>query len=119
MATAAELSLSSLDDNEERFILSRRRVVIFIFFVGLVVLALIFLIRIDVDIKQGQIGEKAHIIEKVTPVLPEPVDTAINGVISKINKGQAVTAAVQENQRDPTMLLSALFGSLYNRPIHE
>ena len=110
-------TIFNVDDNEEKLILSRRRAVVFIFFVGVVVLALLFLIRIDVDIKHGQIGEYANMVEKTTPILEEPVSIAVNGVDNVTNKTEeyhAMRTAVHENQRDPRTLLSSLFGSLYN-----
>lgn len=108
---------NAINENEERFILSRRRAVIFIIFMGLVVLSLIFLIRMDVDIKHSSmIGERASVVEKITPVLPGPVTMAVNGDAAAIlNGGEAARMTIQNNQRDPRLLLAALFGSLYNR----
>nr|BDT62705.1 MAG: wsv136-like protein [Metapenaeus ensis nimavirus]GBG35447.1 wsv136-like protein [Metapenaeus ensis nimavirus] len=118
-----------IDDNEEKFTLSRRRAAIFLFFVGVTILTLLFIIRIDVDIKHGRIGERANIVERTTPLLQEPVDAALNGFSGPASALQPEGAAneddtghyyprrvaVQENQRDPRMLLSSLFGSLYGR----
>ena len=102
---------SKIYDEEERFVLSSRRAAIFIFFVGVVVLALLYLIRLDVDIKHGRIGERANIVEKTTPIFEDPVNTAVNGV----NEEHPNRTAVQEHQRDPRLLLSSLFGSMYGR----
>nr|BDT62977.1 MAG: wsv136-like protein [Trachysalambria curvirostris nimavirus] len=118
--------LSDIEDNEERFVLSRRRAAILIFFVGVIVLALLFIIRLDIDIKHGHIGERGNIIERVTPLLRGPVNTALNGVDGRSALSHPGTAseyeeycprrvAVLKNQRDPRMLLSSLLGSPYGR----
>ena len=107
-----------LYEEEERFVLSSRRAAIFIFFVGVIVLALLYLIRLDVDIKHGRIGERANIIEKTTPIFEDPVNTAINGVNNKEKMGNVYhpkRTATRELQRDPRSLLSSLFGSVYGR----
>lgn len=101
-----------LDEREEKFILSRRRAVIFVFFVGVVMLSLLFLIRLDIDIKHDRIRERANLIKKITPVFREPVAVAINGVSDESSLPLEI---VQTNQRDPRLLLGSMFGSLYNR----
>lgn len=101
-----------LDEREEKFILSRRRAIIFVFFVGMVMLSLLFLIRLDVDIKHDMIGERANLIKKITPVFREPVAVAINGVS---DESSLTSEIVQANQRDPRLLLGSMFGSFYNR----
>ena len=105
---------------EDTFTLSRRQAAVLIFFVGVVVLSLLFLIRLDVDIKRGQIGERANIIEKTTPVFEDPVYTAINGVnqpndAEKENLYHPKRVAAHEHKRDHRLLLSSLFGSMYGR----
>ena len=120
MATATASTTAalynSINENEERFVLSRRRAAVFIFFVGVVVLSLIFLIRMDIDLNHNNLGERASIINKVTPILPGPVITAVDGITAASSNGsEAARNIIQNNQRDPRLLLSALFGSLYNR----
>ena len=105
--------VAPLDEREEKFILSRRRAVFFVFFVGVVMLSLLFLIRLDIDIKHDQIGERANLIKKTTPIFKEPVAVAINGVSDDTSLNSEV---VQTNQRDPRLLMGSMFGSLYNRP---
>lgn len=113
---ATTTAYNRINENEERFVLSRRRAVVLVFFVGIVVLSLIFLIRIDIDSKHNTLGERASVISKVTPILPGPVNTAVDGAsAASLNGSEAVRNAIQNNQRDPRLLLSALFGSLYNR----
>ena len=116
-------SVSKISDEEEKFVLSRRRAAILIFLLGVVVLGLLFLVRLDVDIKQGQVGERANIIEKTTPIFEDPVRTAVNGVNKEEVAGDLreeslylpMGAALHEHQRDPRLLLGSLFGSLYGR----
>lgn len=111
-------SISTINDNEEKCILSRRRAVIFIFLEGVVVLALLFIIRIDVDIKHGRIGGYANVVERTTPILEAPVSTALNGVDknnTKTEEYHPLRTAVRETQRDPRILLSSMFGSQYTR----
>lgn len=98
-----------LNENEERT-LSRRRAIVLIFLVGFVVLSLIFLIRMG---QHSRIGEQANIVERLTPIMAGPVAAAVNGDTRE--GGEAARLAVQDNQRDPRLLLSALFGSLYSR----
>ena len=101
----------------EEFLISALHASLFIFFIGVITIALLILIRIDVDMKM-QIGERANIIERTTPILEDPVLTAISGVIT--NKQQESNyhpnrIAARKLQRDPRLLLSSLFGSLYGR----
>ena len=112
-----------VDNEEDTFTLSRRRAAALIFFVGVVVLSLLFLIRLDVDIKRGQIGERANIIEKTTPVFEDPVYTAINGVNQRLITNDAEKenlyhpkrVAAHEHQRDPRLLSISLFRSMNGR----
>nr|BDU62152.1 wsv136-like protein [Chionoecetes opilio bacilliform virus]GAV93169.1 hypothetical protein SCV_045 [Chionoecetes opilio bacilliform virus] len=111
-----DITYNEMNDKEERYVLSRRRAVFFVFLVGLVMLSLMFLLRMDVDINHNALGEQSNIVEKVTPVLPGPVATAIDGSpTDDAEERLAVSGAVQRNQQDPSLLVASLLGSLYNR----
>nr|AWQ60321.1 wsv136 [Shrimp white spot syndrome virus]AWQ61145.1 wsv136 [Shrimp white spot syndrome virus] len=60
-----------MNENEEKNVLSNRRAVILIFFIGVVILSLLFLIRLDIDIKYGNVGERATIVKKTSPIFKE------------------------------------------------
>ncbi|AAK77749.1 ORF80 [White spot syndrome virus] len=111
-----------MNENEEKNVLSNRRAVILIFFIGVVILSLLFLIRLDIDIKYGNVGERATIVKKTSPIFKEPIQTAINfnnKKISHIEDGGEesdviASRTVSSLQRDPRVLLTSSFG-LYNR----
>lgn len=115
----------TVEDFEERVVLSRRRAVIFIFFIGLLVVTLMFFIRIDIDAENNRLGTTMRLVEKTSPVFLSTVKTVLAD-----GRGAAVEEEeVQEGgerpmragdggseseasyfQRHPRELLKRLFG---------
>lgn len=92
---------------EEKNVLSKRRVVAFIFLVGLLVIALMFLIRVDIGTKRT--GTYMKIVEKTSPVSLGSVEAAVSG-------GKEDASSMNDRstyiyyQRHPKELLGRLFG---------
>lgn len=97
-----------LVDFEERAILSRRRAVVFIFLMGMVVLVLLFLIRVDVHTKSRHINTHMRLVEKTSPVFVGPVKMALN--TGKDDVGTRISSEIIYYQRHPKELLGRLFG---------
>ena len=102
-------------DYEEKTILSRRRSVIFIFFLGVIFLCLLFLLRIDMDKKHGMVGHEAWIVKGVTPIFVEHVGMVMSNIA---DADVTHTKDIRYHQRDPSLLLAALYGTYWNRPVH-
>lgn len=80
---------------------------IFIFFVGVVVLALMFLIRVDIDTKAGGRSRVMRMVEATSPVFIGPVRAALD------SGKEGPTTENKEyfyHQGHPKELLGRLFG---------
>ena len=72
----------TVEDFAERVVLSRRRAVIFIFYIGLLVIVLMFFIRIGVDAQNNRL----RLVERTSPVFLGTVKTVLTngkGVVEK------------------------------------
>ena len=67
----------TVEDFAERVVLSRRRAVIFIFYIGLLVIVLMFFIRIDVDAQNNRLGKTMRLVERTSPVFLGTVKTVL------------------------------------------
>ena len=67
----------TIEDYVERVVLSRRRAVIFIFFIGLLVVTLMFFIRIDIDAENNCLGTTMRLVEKTSPVFLSTIKTVL------------------------------------------
>lgn len=111
-----------MEDFEERAILSRRRAVIFIFFIGLLVVTLMFFIRIDIDAENNRLGTTMRLVEKTSPVFLGTVKTVLadgKGVAEEEEEVQERPMRAGDDgsesvasyfQRHPRELLKRLFG---------
>ena len=97
---------------EERAILSRRRAVIFIFFIGLLVVMLMFLIRIDIE--NNQLGMTMRVVEKTSPVFLGTIKTALANdkeiTEEEMSGDRGNESTAYYFQRHPRELLKRLFG---------
>lgn len=109
----------TVEDFEERAILSRRRAVIFNFLIGLLVITLIFFIRIDIDAEKNRLGTTMRLVEKTSPVFLGTVKIALADVAEEEEEGERPMRAGDEGsesgaasylQRHPRELLKRLFG---------
>nr|BDT63146.1 MAG: wsv136-like protein [Sicyonia whispovirus] len=113
-ASLREKERNALEE-EEVMVLSKRRVAFFFFFTGLVVLALLFLIRMDLDINLGLAGQERLIVNSTTPLLLATVHKAVTACKGGMVPHGVNLKWVRDAQRDPRMLMAVLFGSLYSR----
>lgn len=116
----------TVEDFEERAVLFKRRAVIFIFFIGLLVVMLMFLIRIDIDAENNRLGTAMRLVEKTSPVFLGTVKTVLadgKGVAEEeevdfqeggerpLRAGDEDSESVASYfQRHPNELLKRLFG---------
>ena len=110
----------TVEDFAERAILSRRRAVIFIFFIGLLVVTLMFFIRIDIDANNNCLGTTMRLVEKTSPVFLSTVRTVLayekeeevpgNGERKIRAREESSERSASYFQRHPTELLKKLFG---------
>lgn len=81
----------------------------FIFLVGLLTIALMFLIRVDIEAKQNRIGTHMRIVEKTSPVFLRTVEAAVGG--GKRHEDNIIDRSTYiYYQRHPKELLGRLFG---------
>lgn len=90
---------------EETFVLSRRRAAVFIYVVGVTVLALIFIVRIDVESGSRRSGAVMRIVEKTPPVFIGSVKAAIDAGKAK----ERPTSTYEFYQRNPVDFLETMF----------
>lgn len=99
------ISTKSIRIFEETFILSRRRAAVFIYVVGVTILALLFIVRIDVETEAGRSGAVMRIVEKIPPVFIGSVKAAIDG-----GKAEEKTISTYVfYQRNPVHFLQSVF----------
>lgn len=100
-----DISKNNIRTFEEMFVLSRRRAAVFIYVVGVTVLALLFIVRIDVETVSGRSGAVMRMVEKTPPVFIGPVKAAIDG-----GKAKEHTISTYEfYQRNPVDFLQKVF----------
>ena len=93
----------TIQDFEERVVLSRRRAVIFILFIGLIVVEIMFFIRIDI---YKRLGTTMRLVEKTSPIFLDTVKT----VLEDITENPIRDEEASYFQRHPRELLNRLFG---------
>ena len=62
---------SAADNRYDEHAISQGTAIVFVFLIGVVILSLIYLIRIDILLKRNSIGMVKSIVEKTSPVLRE------------------------------------------------
>ena len=97
----------SVEDFEERTVLSRKRAVIFIYFIGLLVVTLMFFIRIDIE--NNRLGTTMRLVEKTSPVFLDTVKTVLAGAAERPMRTESAASYLQKHPRE---LLKRLFGNL-------
>lgn len=108
----------TVEEFEERAVLSRRRAVIFIFFIGLLIVALMFFIRIDIDAENNRLETTMRLVEKTSPVFLGTIKTVlaeVKGVAEEEESPMRTGDKSNEStasyfQRHPKELLKRLFG---------
>ena len=66
---------SATDNRYDEHAISQGAAIVFVFLIGVVILSLIYLIRIDILLKRNSIGMVKNIVEKTSPVLRETVQS--------------------------------------------
>lgn len=112
----------TVEDFVERAVLSRRRAVIFIFFIGLLVVTLMFFIRIDIDAENNCLGTTMRLVERTSPVFLSTIKTILayekeeeirgNGERPKRLGDKNNESEASYLQRHPRDLLKKLFGKI-------
>nr|BDV49863.1 MAG: wsv136-like protein [Penaeus semisulcatus pemonivirus] len=96
-------------------ILSSRRSAGLLFLVGVTMMAVLYLIRLDMTLAAvSGLGVEASIKDRITPILPQTVGLSVK-TLTNDQFESAPTTDLAKHQVDPRSMLTSLFGSSYSR----